>query len=405
MTVLALMILGLALSLSSYASPPTPAPTTSIPQPRRLMVHYMPWYQSREFSGTWGWHWTMNHFHPDTLTGGRRESASHFTPLIGLYDSADPDVLECQVQQMKLAGIDGVIIDWYGPDDFWDYGQIHRNTQKLIAIAKKAGLHFAVMYEDQTVPHLIEGKQFPASEAVAHGQSVLKWAQTHWFSDPAYLILGSDPVFLVFGPQFYQEDQWKQIFAPLPHPPAFFTEMVRRDPAVGAFDWPLPQGGHAQSVRDNLSFYDRAGSWPQSIAGAWPRFQDVYGEAGTQPSYPVIEDRQGRTYSETLELALKSTAPIVQLITWNDWGEGTMIEPSAEFGYRDLETTQRLRRRYLDPKFSATAADLRLPLAVYELRRRSRGNTVVLKQLGGVSEALFKGDVTTAQRLLEKAQR
>jgi len=406
LAILAAVSLGLALPQPSYAKPlQATVPAVSTTQPRRLMVHYMPWYQSREFSGTWGWHWTMNHFHPDSDAPGHREAASHFRPLLGLYDSSDPDVLECQVQQMKLAGIDGVIIDWYGTDEYWDYGTLHNNTQQLTAVIKKAGLHFAIMYEDATVSNLIAGKQFPASEAVAHGQSVLQWVQNHWFSDPAYLTLGSDPVFLVFGPQYYQEDQWKQIFTPLAHPPAFFTELVRHDPADGAFDWPLPQGGSAQSFRDNASFYERAKSWPQMIAGAWPRFQDVYGEAGTQASYPVIDDRQGRTYSETLEMALKSKAPIIQLITWNDWGEGTMIEPSAEFGYRDLETTQRLRRQYLDPKFLATAADLRLPMTLYELRKHSRGNAVVLKQLGGVSQALFVGDAKKARALLGKVQR
>jgi len=39
---------------------------------------------------------------------------SNYHPLIGLYDSTDPDLLECHLLQMKLAGIDGVIPDWYG---------------------------------------------------------------------------------------------------------------------------------------------------------------------------------------------------------------------------------------------------------------------------------------------------
>src|SRR5438105_4887827 len=29
-----------------------------------VMVHYMPWFVSRPYSGSWGWHWTMNHFNP-----------------------------------------------------------------------------------------------------------------------------------------------------------------------------------------------------------------------------------------------------------------------------------------------------------------------------------------------------
>ena len=37
------------------------------------------------------------------------------------YDSADPVALEYHVALMKLAGIDGVIVDWYGMDNFNDY--------------------------------------------------------------------------------------------------------------------------------------------------------------------------------------------------------------------------------------------------------------------------------------------
>ncbi|MEZ5433855.1 MAG: hypothetical protein R3F31_22355 [Verrucomicrobiales bacterium] len=77
-----------------------------------ILAHFMPWYGSKDSGGRWGWHWTMGHFDPDRVRwDGRREIASHDYPLIGPYDSGDSDVLECQVLLMKIAGIDGVIID------------------------------------------------------------------------------------------------------------------------------------------------------------------------------------------------------------------------------------------------------------------------------------------------------
>ena len=122
----------------------------------QIMVHYMPWYASKPVSGEWGWHWTMNHFDPDTIADdGRRAIASHYYPLIGPYDSNDPHALECHVLLMKFAGIDGAIIDWYGIKDHYDYAAIHRNTNHLITYIKKAGLSFAICYEDQTVKHLV----------------------------------------------------------------------------------------------------------------------------------------------------------------------------------------------------------------------------------------------------------
>lgn len=404
MTPLRLLVTVLLFSLllpSVLAAPVGGGKSVTPPRkPRFLMAHYMPWFQAKPFSKDWGWHWTMNHFHPDTLVDGRREAASHYYPLMGLYDSGDPDALDCHVLLMKLAGMDGVMIDWYGNDDYLDYGQIHRNTLALVRAVKKAGLRFAVVYEDQTVPKLISGHVMPETDAVPHGQRMMAWLQAHWFSDPAYLTPSGRPLFLVFGSGYYSSDQWTQMFAALPRPPLFFTEEGRRAPAEGAFAWPQPQGGAAQSVRDLDRFYKAAPQWPQFIPAAWPRFDDIYGQAGVQPSYGVIDDQGGQTYAETLDRALQSDASIIQLVTWNDWGEGTQIEPSIEVGYRDLEETQRARRRALDPAFPYTARDLRLPIALYELQKKSGSDPAQRAKLNTISRLLFAGKVDRARALL-----
>src|SRR6195256_7055845 len=81
----------------------------ALPTPARakpLLVHYMPWFVSQPYSGSWGWHWTMNHFNPNLVnTNGQRQIAAWYYPLIGPYDSIDPPVLEYHVLLMRLAGI------------------------------------------------------------------------------------------------------------------------------------------------------------------------------------------------------------------------------------------------------------------------------------------------------------
>ncbi len=379
---------------------PTLGKSQSVKPDRVILAHYMPWYEADSTNKQWGWHWTMNHYQPDRMTNGRREAASHFYPLIGLYDSNDPDTLECHVLLMKLAGIDGVIIDWYGTDAYLDYGNIHRNSQHLIRCIKKAGLQFAVMYEDQTVPKLIEAKRITEEGVVAHGQRVLEWMQTNWFTDPAYLKHENRPVFMVFGSGYYKGEQWEQIFAKLPKRPCFFTESNRRPPADGGFSWPQPGGGTDAALREIDHFYDIARSWPESIPAAFPRFKDIYEEAKVHKSWGQIDDRNGKTYAETLERALKSKAAITQLVTWNDWGEGTIIEPSVEIGYRDLEVTQRLRRQHLDPRFPYTPQDLRLPVTLYTLRKKYPGNRKIKDRLEEAARLLFAGRTDKARSLL-----
>ncbi len=63
----------------------------------------------------------MHAVNPDKTANGKEELASHFHPLIGAYDSSDQSVLEYHFLTMKVAGIDGIIIDWYGLQDFRDY--------------------------------------------------------------------------------------------------------------------------------------------------------------------------------------------------------------------------------------------------------------------------------------------
>ena len=365
-----------------------------------LMAHYMPWFEADPARKRWGWHWTMGHYRPDKITGERREIASRLYPLIGPYDSNDPDTLECHVLLMKLAGIDGVMIDWYGDQDFLDYGIIHRNTQSLIRFIKKAGLRYAVMYEDQTVPKLIEGKRLKETETIAHGKRLLEWMQTNWFRDPAYLKRDNRPVFMVFGSGYYKGEEWERIFAALPPPPLFFTESDRRPPAVGGFSWPQPGGGTDAALREVDGFYRLARTWKDFIPAAFPRFVDMYEAAGVHKSWGTIDDRDGKIYAETLERALKSDADIIQLVTWNDWGEGTIIEPSVEYGYRDLEATQRLRRPYAAPPLTYSSQDLRLPVTLYALRKKYKGVPKETARLEEAARFLFAGQTDKARTIL-----
>ncbi|MBC8137058.1 MAG: glycoside hydrolase family 99-like domain-containing protein [Fibrella sp.] len=397
---------GAALALTVFALLSGPAASVAAPPTSKqlLLAHYMPWYEADPARNKWGWHWTMNHFQPGRLTNGKREAASHYVPLIGLYDSNDPDALECHVLLMKLSGIDGVVIDWYGNNDYLDYGLIHRNTQHLIRFVKKAGLRYVIMYEDQTVPKLLAEHRLPDDDVVAHGQRLLQWMQKHWFTDPAYLTRNKQPIFMTFGNGYYTGEQWNQIFSGLTPSPLYFTESHRRPPAIGGFSWPQPAGGTEAALKEQNRFFGVAKTWSDFVPAAFPRFHDVYEKAGVHKSWGRIEDQKGKTYASTLEQALKSKASLIQIATWNDWGEGTIIEPSVEFGYRDLETTQRLRRRYIEPRFSYDARDLTLPVALYRLRKKYGDDPKQSAKLEGISRLLFSGQTGKAKELLSRTR-
>lgn len=362
---------------------------------RLILAHYMPWYVAKPHSQVWGWHWTMNHFDPEQEKNGKRQIASHFYPLIGPYDSGDPAVVEYHLLLMKLAGIDGVIVDWYGLQDFRDYAILHRNTQQLVDQVNRLGMKFVICYEDQTIP--IMAKAGRINDRVGHAVSEIEWLQRNWFTHKSYVRSDDRPVLLSFGQAGLTNDEWSACVKRLPSPPVYFSEHNRRDSAAGAFDWPIP----SQGLQTVDQFQLKSQQWQHSIPVAFPRFVDVYAAAKLHDGYGRIDDQKGTTFKTTLEKALKSSSHIIQVATWNDWGEGTVIEPSREYGYRDLEAIQEMRRRHLDPQFKTRPTDLRLAMRVYQHRRRASVTTQT-KQLDRIALLIASGQHARAETELRR---
>ena len=329
--------------LCSCATPPSERPL--------VLVHVMPWFESKPVSGHWGWHWTMG-----KTDANHSELATHQRPTLGAYDSSDPAVIATQVALMKASGVDGAIIDWNGPDGFADYEMIHRNTGLLIAGLKKAGLKFALCVEDNPGHRFMQAKQFTRDQAVAKVAASFSWVDQHWLNDPAYVRLSGRPVLFLFGPQFLSEAEWPAIRANLRSDPLTFAlpHLSHRPGIDGAFAWVPVSGGKTVDVptwkAELASLYAReAKDRRPFVAAVFPGYHDFYAQAGVGPSYGFIDGRDGKTFAESLDQAMKSGAPIVQVATWNDYGEGTQIEPTVARGTRDLEAIQRRLRPDADP--------------------------------------------------------
>jgi len=375
---------------------------------KKLLVHYMPWYVSKPFSDQWGWHWTMNYYNPDEVqSNGLRRVASHYYPLIGPYDSGDPDALECHALLMKSAGIDGVIIDWYGIEDFYDYGMINRNTQHVINFIKKAGLKFAICYEDQAIKQMISAKYISEDKAVNHGQIAMRWLQKHCFDSQAYLKIDNRPVLLVFGPQYFKGNQWEQLFSVLPQRPFLCTLDRSQGGADGVFGW-LPMYGITTTLEQwheyLANFYAENTNGNTHVGIVFPQFHDIYENAGVHKSYGFLDAQGVKTFEETLDIALRSNCEFIQIATWNDYGEGTMIEPTVEFGYNYLEIIQQQRRKELGKSFLYSSEDLRLPIMLYLLKKKHQHNRSAMEDLSKCTEQLFSGNLTDAKKLIKSYQ-
>jgi hypothetical protein len=267
---------------------------------------------------------------------------------------------------------------------------------------KKAGLQFAIIYEGHATTALLRTGRILAANKVQHGVDLLNWVSAHWFSDPAYVRINQQPIFLIFGgPEVYHDLQWDQVLKSVPNPPLFFSLHHRNGGASGCFDWPLPDFGGLSALDD---FYKREKDPSKMIPTAFARFNDCYAAGKVEKGHAQIADDNGQTFASTLARAMTSGAPVVQIATWNDWGEGTQIEPSTEFGYRDLEAIQAERRK-INPKFAFTADDLRLPLRLYKLRGREKAEPALKPKLDEIARQIAADSSAEAKTALEKLEK
>jgi len=269
----------------------------------KVMMHYMPWFKNIPH--------TAGAAHTEQLKG------PWFTPLIGLYDSTSPDVVSYHLDLMKAAGVDGVIVDWYGSSG----GVEKDSTDVVFAKSSENNMLFSVCYEDWST-----------------GGSKGKWTQDleyirdNWLGSELFLKSSdSKPLIMVFGPRtFLQRNDWANqisaVFKGGPRPDIIGIGDGRRAIADGAFQW------------TNNNFANVLPSYKFGVGAAFPGYRASYAcrtkaVLGSCTNLkPMISEGGISTFEGMLNRfeALKSTndLPVIQLATWNDFGEGTVFEPS-----------------------------------------------------------------------------
>ncbi|WJS94444.1 glycoside hydrolase family 71/99-like protein [Flavobacterium johnsoniae] len=343
----------------------------------KIYMHYMPWFETNESSADkkWGYHWTMANKKPNNVgANGRREIASYYYPLIGPYHSGDKNVIENHLLLMKYSGIDGILIDWYGTYDVNDYRMVKENTDQLIEMLDKVGLEYAIVYEDRFLTNVVNaGKAISVTSAA---KTDLAYVQNNYFTDANYIKINGKPLLMNFGPIVLQTPaEWTNVFNTLTTKPTFLTlwdhSVKAGDNASGEYAWVYKDNSFLTNFYTNTK--PKLGV---AMGSAYPGFKDFYAEGGGGAAIGwTIDHKNGATLDETLTLAKNANVNYLQLITWNDFGEGTMIEPTAEFGYSFIEKIKTFagvkNTENIFPDISK----------LYDLRVQKKGNADAQKKL------------------------
>ena len=93
-----------------------------------VAIFYYPWYGTPAADGAWQ-HWDQNGHRPPA------DLYSSFFPALGPYSSSDPAVVERQMTQIAPAGVDEVVVSWWGRGSAED-----ARLPLVVAAARRHGL-------------------------------------------------------------------------------------------------------------------------------------------------------------------------------------------------------------------------------------------------------------------------
>jgi hypothetical protein len=364
--------LSLSLSCLEAQAAYNPVPVSKTAG-NKIYVHLMPWFESKEYSGYWGSHWTMANKNPDIVDGsGRRQIATYYYPMTGPYASGDPDLVEYQLLLMKLSGVDTVLIDWPGTTNAFDYARNRQNSEAVITLAN-------------------------VGDKLGQGRNDMAYLRDNYFNKPEYARINNQPLLLDFGPQTFQTpSDWTNVFSVLPTKPYFLTLWYEHgeggNNSSGEYAWIYQDG--TPYINHLTNFYQNATNYGMKMGAVAPGFNAFYADGGWGGNPFVINHNGLNTFKSTLDLAMNNGVQNIQLATWNDYGEGTMIEPTREFGYGFLT--------YLQQRLGVNMgqAELELVQELYQQRKKYKGNATEQARLNDVFGYLVSLQISAARNLL-----
>jgi PKD domain len=249
------------------------------------------------------------------------------------YSSADPAQVKRQVEDMISRGIQGAIVDWYGTEDTF----IDAATQQMRQQAEAhPGFEFALMEDGGS---LLTTAQRNGCDVTQQAIVDLTYGYNQYMNSPAYTKIGGRPVIFFFGVDTWYVD-WDRLRAAVPGNPIFlfrgpggFTETPQSN---GAFQW-LDLGNNNPfdpQTAQQAAFYSVATSRSQqpSFGSVYKGFNDTIAIWSTNR---VVNQHCGQTWLDTFNEVNRfynsgRQLPAIQLVTWNDYEEGTEIESGVE---------------------------------------------------------------------------
>lgn len=316
---------------------------------------YYPWYGNPKTDDFY-YHWSHQQFvkkgAPKSYPGGD-DIGADFYPKLGCYSSNNEDDLNAHMQMLRRAQVGVISSSWWGKDSYTD-----KAVPRLLDAAENYGIKVCFHIEP-----------FGGRNAQTTRDAIV-YIIDKYGSHPAFYRYGKDnprPMFYIYDSYLTPAEQWKAVLSPdgsqtirntkydsvviglwvKEHEEAFMTE--------GYFD-----GYYTYFATDGFTYGSTIKNWP--MLSDWAQQNNKLFIPSVGPGYIDLRIRpwnnvntrgrlDGAYYDREFAAAIAVQPPIVSITSFNEWHEGTQIEPAVAKeikGFKYLDYQPHYPEYYLD---------------------------------------------------------
>ena len=355
-----------------YAAPALNPPPRADNAPR-VLAFYLPQYHPFPENDQW---WGKGFTEWTNVSKATPQFVGHYQPRLpgelGFYDLRVPEVLQAQAKMARNAGVDAFCFHYY-----WFGGKrlLERPLDAFVADPEIA-LPFALCWANENWTRRWDGDESDVLMAQAHSPEddlALLDDLARYMASPRYVRVGGKPLLIVYRPDTLPDaaatlERWRkrareqgigELFVLCTN--AFGFSAWRDAGFDGLVEFPphaLQKGEITETVeRLNLDFAGRVYDYGAVVEGrieALERREEPRIYPGVMPSWDnearkpgcgnIFHNATPQHFHDWVGAALDCTtrlAPpderLVFVNAWNEWGEGTYLEPDRWFGHASAQ--------------------------------------------------------------------